>query len=317
MRSTNCEPGLNTAPNKAVTYSAILTTFNAQTNIINAVNAILEQSVQAREIIIVDDMSTDATVIILNESFSHLSNLRIISNESNSGQSHSRNIAAQFSTSDLLIFFDDDDISLSERASEHIRMFESGADFNFVSSIKKYPNSYEVLCQNEDHNVVKLDAIALLKRLSLGEQANTLGKVWIPASTSAIGRSFFHSVGGFDTEMRRLEDAEIVVRAARRGCRGAWSSKILVHRASTQSSLKGGVLEMDYEKKFVLKFQDMFTKAELHRAMKLIEIRRAYFSKKRARLIFLSCTSPSLLFGPHGRLLAFFKRLAHDKKQKK
>ena len=299
------------------TYSAIVTTFNAQKMIKNVVNSILEQTIKAHEIIIVDDMSTDETVRILEDSFSHLLNLRIISNENNSGQSHSRNIAAQFSTSDLLIFFDDDDISHPERASEHFRMFESGADINFVSSIKKYPNSYEVLCQNEDRDVVKLDALTLLKRLAFGEQSNTLGKVWIPASTSAIGRSFFQSLGGFNTEMRRLEDAEIVVRAAISGCRGAWSSKVLVDRASTQSDLKGGTLEMDYEKRFVMTFQGLFTKTELNRAMKLIEIRRAYFSKKKVRLIFLSCTSPSLLIGSQGRLFAFIKRLVHDKRLRK
>ena len=308
---------MNTPPDKAITYCAILTTFNAQKMIKGAVNAILEQSIKAREIIIVDDMSTDETVSILEDSFSHIPNLKIFTNKSNSGQSHSRNLAAEFSTSDLLIFFDDDDISHSERASEHIRMFEIGADINFVSSIKKYSNSYEVLCENEDRNLVKLDAVSLLRRLALGEQDTALGQVWIPASTSAIGRSLFQSLGGFDTGMRRLEDAELIVRAAISGCCGAWSSKVMVVRASTQSDSKGGTLETDYEKKFVMKFQELLTKTELNRAMKLIEIRRAYFSRNRARLILLSLISPSLLIGPEGRLHAFLKRVLHDKRQRK
>ena len=144
-----------------------------------------------------------------------------------------------------------------------------------------------------------------------------MGEVWIPASTSAIDRSFFLSIGGYDSEMRRLEDAEIVIRAAQIGCYGAWSSKVLVDRASTNSAMKGGSIEMDYEKKFVLKFQNELSKAELRRALKLIEIRRAYFSKRVSRLIFLSFTSPALLVGRQGKLSVFLKRLIHDKRQKK
>ena len=308
---------MNTAPKKATAYSAILTTFNAQNTVKNAVTSILDQSVPAREIIIIDDCSTDGTVQILEDTFSQIANLKIITNKDNSGQSYSRNFAAQLSSSNLLIFFDDDDISHAERAFEHLQMFESGADFSFVSSIKRYSNLYEVLCQNEDRKVTKLDALALLRRLALGQATKTVGEVWIPASTSAIDRSFFLSIGGYDSEMRRLEDAEIVVRAAQIGCYGAWSSKVLVDRASTHSAMKGGAIEMDYEKKFVLKFQNELSKAELRRALKLIEIRRAYFSKRVSRLIFLSFTSPALLVGRQGKLSVFLKRLIHDKRQKK
>ena len=102
---------MNTASSALATYAAVLTTFNAEKTIERALESILAQSISATEIVIIDDASQDATVKILHSSFNHVPNLTIIVNEKNSGQSFSRNIAAQISTSELLIFFDDDDIS--------------------------------------------------------------------------------------------------------------------------------------------------------------------------------------------------------------
>ena len=306
---------MNTASRALATYAAVLTTFNAEKTIERAVESILAQSISAAEIVIIDDASQDATVKILHSSFKHVSNLIIIVNEKNSGQSFSRNIAAQISTSELLIFFDDDDISHPQRAKEHLEMLKAGSDISYVSSVKKYSNSYEVVCKNEDFRVAKVDATALIQLLVLGEQSNGIGKVWIPASTSAIRRSFFLSIGGYDIKMRRLEDADIAVKAAQRGCSASWSPRILVTRTSTYSSNKGGTIEMDFEKRLVLKYQDLLTKSRVKRALKLIEIRRAYFSKHYIQLILRSCTSPTLLFGSGGKLLPFLKRTIHDRRQ--
>lgn len=311
----NCELGLSTAPIEPATYCAVMATYNSEKTVKEALNSILSQSISPNEIIIVDDASSDTTVKILNEIASENPRLRVFENKSNSGQSYSRNLAGSSSNSDLLIFFDDDDVSHSMRAEEHLQMYKNGSDFSFVSSVKRYQNMYEIVCENSECRALKLDPSEMLRRLVLGKQSYNRENLWIPASTSAIDRAFFLSIGGYDVDMRRLEDAEIVIRAALMGCTASWSSKILVLRNSTTSIAKGGTVEMDHEKCILLKYQDLLSKAEIRRALKLIEIRRAYFSRNYRRLLLLSAVAPNLILGPNGRIFSFFRRVLHDRRR--
>jgi glycosyltransferase involved in cell wall biosynthesis len=303
---------LNTAPEQTATYAAVLTTFNAIDTIDSALESILNQSVQPNEIFIIDDCSTDETYELLLDKVNGISNIRVIRNPRNMGQSFSKNLASLESKSSLLIFFDDDDVSHPERSREHIGMLQNGADMSFVSSSKNYPNSYQVLCKNIESGVLKVNAAEMFKRLALGEKNSVKGELWIPSSTSAIKRDFLNSLNGFDVEMRRLEDAELVVRAALNDCHFSWSSKILVDRFYTTSPEKGGTTEMVYEDKFISKFRYLIAPKEYENALKLVAIRRAYFGGDKVRFISLILKSPHMvIYGP-SRMLKFFRRLSHD-----
>jgi len=307
---------LNTAAEFNITYCAVLTTFNAEKTVVQALESVLAQSILPAEIIIVDDCSSDATLKILESEFGRLPNIRIIVNQVNSGQSYSRNAAANLASADVIIIFDDDDVSLPDRAKVHLQLHQDGSNISYVSSIKEYSEMYQVSCNNEDRMLVRLEPTTLFKRLVFGRQSDVLGKIWIPASTSAIDRKYFLAIGGYDVQMRRLEDAELVIRAAMKGCISSWSSKVLVNRKSTHSDIKGGAIEMDFEKLLLMKYQDLLTKSEFKRALSLINVRRAYFSKDFLLLFRLTFLHPSLLFGGQGRFFAFTKRILHDRRQR-
>jgi glycosyltransferase involved in cell wall biosynthesis len=312
LKKINCELGLNTAPKQTATYAAVLTTFNAVDTLDSALESILNQSIQPSEILIIDDCSTDETYERLLEKINGIPNTKVLRNPSNMGQSYSKNLASRECTSDLLIFFDDDDIAHPERSREHLGMMQKGADISFVSSIKKYPNSYQVLCKNNDSGVLEVNAVAIFKRLAFGEKMSLKGDIWIPSSTSAIKRDFLYSLNGFDVEMRRLEDAEFVVRAALNNGRFAWSSKILVDRFYTVSPEKGGTKEMLYEEKFISKFQFLVEPREYKKALRLIMIRRAYFAGQKLEFISLILKSPNVFLAVPSRVINFFRRLSHD-----
>jgi glycosyltransferase involved in cell wall biosynthesis len=312
LKKFNCELGLNTAPKQTATYAAVLTTFNAVDTFDSALESILNQSVQPHEILVIDDCSTDETYERLLEKTNGIPNTKVVRNPSNMGQSYSKNLASLECTSDLLIFFDDDDISNPERSREHLRMSQNGADISFVSSNKRYPNSYQVLCRNSESGVIKVNAVEMFKRLAFGEKIGLKGDIWIPSSTSAIKRVFLNSLQGFDVEMRRLEDAEFVVRAALNDGRFAWSSKILVDRFYTVSPEKGGTTEMLYEDKFISKFQFLLDPREYKKALRLIAIRRAYFADQKLKFILLILKSPDVIVFAPSRVLNFFRRLSHD-----
>ena len=101
---------MNTNLRAGLDYAAILTTFNAEATIADSLNSILAQSQEPHEIIVVDDCSTDGTVKILKYYEKLYPKMILVINESNSGQSYSRNIAAEISKSTFLVFFDDDDV---------------------------------------------------------------------------------------------------------------------------------------------------------------------------------------------------------------
>ena len=92
--------------NKAVTYAAILCTYNSEKTVLAALSAILKQSTKPNEIIIIDDCSQDSTTEIIHNAIKALPEVKLIKNEVNLGQSASRNKAAQIANSEILIFFD-------------------------------------------------------------------------------------------------------------------------------------------------------------------------------------------------------------------
>ena len=303
---------MNTVPEYTATYAAVLTTFNAQNTIGPALESIFNQTIKPSEIFVVDDCSSDKTYERLIEITSGMPNTRVVRNLSNMGQSFSKNLSGLECESDLLIFFDDDDISHPERSREHLVMFMRGADINFVSSNKIYPNSYQVGCVSIDSGITRIDPVQMFKRLAFGEKGSMRGEHWIPSSTSAIKRELLNSLDGFDVSMRRLEDAEIVIRAALSDCHFAWSSKILVNRFFTISPEKGGTTEMLYEDKFISKFQHLISPSEFQKGLKLIAIRRAYFAGKKLKFIALIFTSPGMIVSTPWRILNFTQRFLHD-----
>lgn len=298
--------------NRASTYSAILCAHNSQATIRDALLFIVDQSLKSNEIIVVDDYSMDDTYSILEQLALEHSEIMIIRNKSNLGQAESRNIAAARATGDILIFFDDDDISLKERAKVHVEMHALPTDLSFVSSQKIYENGYILNCSNKDLMGVRLKPSDWVEKLTLGLEHQMLYDLWIPACTSSITNKAFQAIGGYDKSFRRLEDADLFLRAAAAGFTSSWSSTILVKRLATFSASKGGVLETSHEKLLLSKHREFLAIDNYLYGLKLIQIREAYFTKKYFRMIILICKKPFVGVVSWRRIKRFFARLAHD-----
>jgi glycosyltransferase involved in cell wall biosynthesis len=89
--------------------SVAMTTFNGSRFLNKQLDSILKQTYSVYEIVVCDDGSTDNTIAILKE-YSSLTNLIIIQNESNVGfvKNFERSIA--YTTGDLIVLADQDDI---------------------------------------------------------------------------------------------------------------------------------------------------------------------------------------------------------------
>jgi glycosyltransferase involved in cell wall biosynthesis len=117
--------------------SVIVPVFNCAAVVVDTIKSIISsidffenkydfaQKVKS-EIIIVNDCSTDDTLQILEETFSNVSGIKIISNSSNSGAATSRNNGVSNSQSDIIFFCDGDDFFLPEHIYVCFMMMQGG-----------------------------------------------------------------------------------------------------------------------------------------------------------------------------------------------
>ena len=303
---------MSTEGKTRISYAVILTSFNAEDSLDQAIRSILNQDIKASEIWIIDDCSTDNSLVKINSWASENNTIRVIINEKNCGQSFGRNFAGFNSKSELLIFFDDDDISNSKRATAHIEMYLSGADLSFVSSQKIYPNQYTTLFQNKKITNFCPSPYEYARELLIGRTTESATLGWIPACTMAITRTAFEKLHGFDENFRRLEDTELVIRASKFAALFSWSEEILVSRNSTYSDDKGGTLETKFELALLEKHSDLFSKYEIREGKNLIKARSLYFGKRYISLVILIALHPDLILAYPVRVKRFAKRILHD-----
>ena len=92
-----------------------ITAYNAQDTIERAIRSALAQNWENKEILIVDDSSTDKTRETIENVIKGHKSVRLIRHENNKGAAGARNTILKEAKGDFIAFFDDDDESLPER----------------------------------------------------------------------------------------------------------------------------------------------------------------------------------------------------------
>ena len=102
--------------------SIILTVYNREKYLREAIDSILGQSLEEFELIIIDDGSTDSSIQII-KSYSDL-RIRLLVNEQNRGQSYSRNWGIKESVGEYIAIMDSDDIMYPYRLEKQLNFLE-------------------------------------------------------------------------------------------------------------------------------------------------------------------------------------------------
>ncbi|MBS0419368.1 MAG: glycosyltransferase family 2 protein [Proteobacteria bacterium] len=101
------------APDSGFAVSVVIPTYNRADKLLRALHSVLNQSLPAVEIIIVDDASTDGTAQI---DFAALSpRIRLIRSAQNLGGAVSRNKGVQCASGNWIAFLDSDDVWLPDK----------------------------------------------------------------------------------------------------------------------------------------------------------------------------------------------------------
>ena len=297
-------------------YSAVITSFNSENTIEKALASILDQEIPPVEILLIDDNSQDSTVTLARNFQLKSENLQIIINEKNKGQAFNRNLAAKLSNSEYLIFFDDDDFSLSTRSTLHANHFKSGSEISFVSSLKKYPKGFEAKFINS--NITTNPSVnEIIKLLILGHKLDSLTEVYIPSSTCAVSKTALMSVNGFDESLRRLEDIDLAVRFGIKHYKFSWSSEVGVIRTHTENSFKGKGIDSSFEEVLIHKYKYLMNDKDFDTAMIHMQTRKLYFSQNYRAFLFHILKNPRYSLSSILRGRRFIERIYHDFRKSK
>ena len=179
--------------------SVMMPTFNESRYVGAAVQSILGQTLGDLELIVVDDASTDGTPDIV-ASFAD-PRIRLIRNTSNRGPGACRNMAIEAARAPYLALMDADDISEPDRLEKQLAFLETHPDVDILGTDTRWIDGRG-----------KLIGTSKLPTNHGAICARPLRGFWIAHASMMLRRSVMATVGGYDTELRRGEDYELLLR---------------------------------------------------------------------------------------------------------
>jgi glycosyltransferase involved in cell wall biosynthesis len=242
-----------------------ITCFNAELAIERAIQSALDQTWVNKELVIVDDCSTDSSIAIIEKFVERFERVRFYQNKKNVGVAASRNNIIKYADGDYIAFFDDDDVSDINRI-----------EFQY-HRIEDYKNKWKVnkpiICHTSrlvvytdgtsateetigcNLNNISPNGEDVASRILLGSPLEDgLGSI---ATCSQMGsKKTYLSVGGFDESFRRQEDTELNIRLALSGCHFVGIEEPLVTQFLTESDDKSIDIEETSTLNIIKKHRD-------------------------------------------------------------
>lgn len=160
--------------------SVLMTAFNREQFITDAIESVLANSYQNWELIIVDDCSKDNTVAIAKSYEQKDNRIRVYINERNLGDYPNRNRAASYAKGEYLVNVDSDD-----------RMYPNVL-FRWVKAMQKYKARFGIFAKTSNSEPIILSASQIIKKHFFENPVLSFG----PAAT-ITERTYFNEQKGF------------------------------------------------------------------------------------------------------------------------
>jgi glycosyltransferase involved in cell wall biosynthesis len=182
--------------------SAIIPAYNGVSRFLDqAIRSVLAQTYADRELIVVDDASTDDTGRLV----LRFPQARYFRRGQNGGQAAARNDGAGLASGEFLAFLDQDDLWEPAFLAEALAGLDSDSRAALV-----HADGYQV---SESNQILEYDAAmkhtrSITQLLRGGHDTATSG--------SLIRRACFDRVGGYDPELRVWEDIDLAIRLYQR-----------------------------------------------------------------------------------------------------
>ncbi len=191
------------ANNIKLSVDLVIPVRNNAALICNCLSSIFSQQTdlfELKEVIVVDDASTDNTVELIKEKFA--ARVTIIELEENQGRSGARNIGAKHGKGKIIIFLDSDCNFTSDTAIEsHVKKIESGCDV-----------SCGAIAVSSDYGFWRIYTKKIMAKRERKAIAGDFSQ--FVTANFAIKRKVFIDHGGFNLKYRHygFEDRDLIIR---------------------------------------------------------------------------------------------------------
>lgn len=205
-------------PSDSPGVAVIVPLYNKERTVGRAIRSILAQQGVARDVIVVDDGSTDGSAAVVQEFGDAVEYVR----QANAGPSAARNRGARESRQPLVTFLDADDEMLPGSLAAHVRCRLVRPDIELTFG------SFRILAGDE----LEREEYVPTRSPELWEEGGCwfadrfLTAVMIAQQSSVMNRELFARVGGFDEGLRCWERSEfhfrVMLEAGRYGVAPGW-----------------------------------------------------------------------------------------------
>ena len=205
--------------------SVVIPTYNRADLLKRAIESVQKQTYKKWELIIVDDNSSDNTEEIVSEIRDP--RIRYVKNNKNLGAAASRNRGVVLANYELVAFQDSDDVCHQNKVEKQVSYMKQYSEYDIVYSgfVNHHIDGTNILVPNHQLGIREGNLFPTLL------VNNVIG-----APTILIKRSLFLENGGFDIDLRALEDWDFVLRVSEKNKIG-FVSEVLVDAYETEGSI--------------------------------------------------------------------------------
>ncbi|EMO42285.1 glycosyltransferase family 2 protein [Leptospira noguchii] len=181
-----------------VPISVVIPTYNRENKILNSISSVLKQTLPPKEIIVVDDGSTDATVSKIQETFSDKVQILLLEHK---GVSHARNRGVENASGDWIAFLDSDDEWLSEKLDKQWKHIEEHPETEILQS-------QEIWIRNGR----KVNPPTRLSKKDGDIFEQSLEFCSVTPSSVLLKKELYQNQGGMDEKLLACEDYDLWLR---------------------------------------------------------------------------------------------------------
>ncbi len=203
--------------------SVIIPTLNREKLLAKTIDSVLNQTIKADEIIIIDDGSTDNTKNIVNNY--HNDTIKYIY-QTNQGVSNARNNGIKIATNEWLCFLDSDDIWADNKLEKQIVFHKENPHILFSHTDELWLFNDKIIKQKKHQ--LKPSGFCFKENI-----ANTL----IGASTMMIHKKVLKDIGYFDEKLIACEDYDLWLRILAKYELGLINEKLITKIAGHENQL--------------------------------------------------------------------------------
>lgn len=271
-----------------------ITAYNAQETIARAIDSAKVQGWTNKEILVVDDCSSDKTAEIAEQKLKTIPSARLIKHTQNTGAAGARNTILKEAKGEFIAFFDDDDESLPSRIETQYKRIitteeetKSTLVLCYASGERLYPNGYKKSLRAIGSQGPTPQGSGLADRiLFFGGPSDWFYGSGTPTCSLMARKAVFERIGGFDESFRRVEDLDFAVRCALENAYFVGCPEKFFIQHATESTDKSYEKNLEAELKLVEKYKKYLeSKNRYIYAREWPKIRASHFKKDYLSLI--------------------------------